>query len=124
MGTRKREPKAKQTQSKAGSEPFNEQPIKKVDENEDGFETLRSAADEQLNRRSSQIAEALGKKAAKGDLNSAKFLLTVAEKKGNKNARKTRRGVVVAESIAQERPWEGPAETKPEAGLDGQEPGH
>jgi hypothetical protein len=122
MATRKREPKAKQTRSKAGSEPLNERRSKETGENEDGFETLRSAADEQLGRRSGEIAEALGKKAADGDLNSAKFLLTVAEKKGNKNSRKIRRGLLVAENLAHEPPWKEPPEMKTESGPDGGEP--
>jgi hypothetical protein len=122
MATRKREPKAKQTRSKADSEPLNERRSKEAEENEDGFEILRCAADAQLGRRSGEIAEALGKKAADGDLNSAKFLLTVAEKKGNKNARKMRRGLLVAQSLAREPPWEERLETKTEFGSDGGEP--
>lgn len=77
---------------------------------EEGFESLRVAAEKQLGQRGSKIAEALGRKAADGDLNSAKFLVAVAEKKESKGKRKKRPGMSLAEQLEREPPWEEPAE--------------
>lgn len=84
--------------------------------NEDGFESLRDAADRELGKNSNIIAAAFGQKAAKGDLNSAKFLVAVAvtDKKRPKRARKKRRGLSVADRLALEPQWEEPPETNSE----------
>jgi hypothetical protein len=81
---------------------------------EDGIESLRTAADRQLGKRGSNIAEALGKKAAEGDLNSAKFLVSVAEKKGRKRAKTKRRDPSVEDQLALEPQWEEPPEAPSE----------
>jgi hypothetical protein len=109
MGTTKRKPKEEQAACSTEDEPRNQ----RAEAGEDGFESLRAAADKQLGKHSGKIAEALGKKAADGDLNSAKFLVAVAEKKERKGARKKRRGLSVAERLALEPQWEEPAETDP-----------
>jgi hypothetical protein len=115
MGTRKRG-----TRRDAASEPEIRPARGASDENEDGFESLRSAADRELGKNSRKIAVALGEKAARGDLNSAKFLVAMVEKKAGKGARKKRHGPSAVERLLLEPAWEEPAESDETPG----EPSH
>jgi hypothetical protein len=81
---------------------------------EDGMECLRSAAEEQLRCLAGQIALALGKKAAGGDLNSAKFLLAVAKERTRKGPWLRRDGPSEAQRLAAEPRWVEPV-TEPSA---------
>lgn len=74
MGTRKRQPKP-ETPADAASEPKIEPTGGEAADDEDPFEILRSAADRRPGKDRPKIAETLGKKAADGELNSAKFLV-------------------------------------------------
>lgn len=133
MSTRKREPRkqapreAANTQvkkrAKQASEHPGERPDTETEANEDGFESMRSAADRQLGQNSRQIAEAFGKKAADGDLNSAKFLVAVAvaEKKASKTTRKKRHGPTEAQRLALEPQWV-PPQTDAKPNPDDEEP--
>lgn len=112
MGTRQQKPK-RRTPSKAASKPEIE-----VGENEEGIESLRSAVNRQLRKKGDQIAEALGDKAAGGDLNSTKLMISVAENKPDKNARKKRQGPSTVERLLLEPTREEPPETDKEDAED------
>jgi hypothetical protein len=101
-----------ETSAEVSSE-TSEQADAEAQADENGFESLRSAAECQLGKRGRKIAEAMGVKAESGDLNSAKFLVSVAKDKAGKGAGKKRRGPSTAEQLAHEPPWEPPA-TNPE----------
>lgn len=75
---------------------------------EDAMECLRSAAEEQLRRYAPKIALALGKKAACGDLNSAKFLLQVTKEKAGPGRWRRRDAPSEAQRLAAEPQWQGP----------------
>lgn len=111
MGTTKRKPRDKKPLRNSRSETTNETASVEADTGKDGFESLRIAAEKQLGQLSDEIAEALGKKAAEGDLNSTKLLIAVAARKEGKGKRRKRPGPSVAEQLALEPPWEEPAET-------------
>ncbi|HUA93003.1 MAG TPA: hypothetical protein VL991_10565 [Terracidiphilus sp.] len=115
MGTGKRQPKQKALGSVA-DEPQIEPSGTESAENEDGLESLRSAAHRQLGKNSNKIAETLGKRAAEGDLNSAKFLVAVVKENAGKASRKKRPGPSAVERLLLEPVWEEPLESdeKPE----------
>jgi hypothetical protein len=145
MSIRTRKPKQGQARRSAASEPGGEQageqasqqtcepasqePSQQLSqegsdgcgESGNGFESMRSAVERQLGQNSRQIAEAFGKKAAGGDLNSAKFLVAVAvaEKKTKKTMRKKRDGPTEAQRLALEPQWQDPSATDTEAGSAG-----
>jgi hypothetical protein len=75
---------------------------------QDGMECLRSAAEEQLRQNAGNIARALGKKAAGGDLNSAKFLVAITKEKARGNRWRPRDGPTEAQRLAAEPQWEEP----------------
>jgi hypothetical protein len=120
MATRKRKPRQR-SPSDTACEPGIEPAGSAAEPNEDGLERLRSAADRELEKKGHQIAEAIGKKAAEGDLNSAKFLLAVLEKKSGKGARKKRSGPGAVEKLLLEPVWEEPLKDEGENGGDGAE---
>ncbi len=87
---------------------------------EEGLECLRSAAEEQLRRYAGKIALALGKKAARGDLNSAKFLLQVTKEKPRPGRSRRRDGPSEAQRLAAEPLWQDPlAEPLTKIGSEG-----
>ncbi len=87
---------------------------------EDALECLRSAAQEQLRRYAGKIALALGKKAACGDLNSAKFLLQVTKEKPRPGRSRRRDGPSEAQRLAAEPLWQDPlAEPLTKIGSEG-----
>jgi hypothetical protein len=114
MGTTRKNPRSRQRTNNTGSEEAEQKTNPGAAESEDGFESLRVAADRQLGQNSDKIAAALGQKAADGDLNSAKFLVAVAGKKERKNTRKKRSGLSVAQKLALEPQWEEPPESNAE----------
>jgi hypothetical protein len=75
---------------------------------EDGIDCLRIAAELQLRRYAGKIALALGKKAACGDLNSAKFLLAITKEKPRPGRSRRRDGPSEAQRLAAEPPWQEP----------------
>jgi len=77
--------------------------------NGDGMECLSNAVDSQLRSRGTEIAEKLGEKAASGDLNSAKLMLSVAKEKSARGRKKTRSGASEALRLAAEPEWKEPA---------------
>ncbi|HZP05829.1 MAG TPA: hypothetical protein VFB43_13095 [Terracidiphilus sp.] len=108
MGTRQQKPKQR-TPSKAASKPEIE-----ARENEEGIESLRSAVDRELANKCHRIARAIGNKAVKGDLNSTKLMITVVDKKADKNTRRKRRGPSAVERLLLEPTPEEPVETDEE----------
>jgi hypothetical protein len=128
MSATKQEPREEQNTCNTASEKTNEDASEEAsgetskeagietgaDEGEGGFESLRSAAENQLGKRGRKIAEAFGEKAQGGDLNSAKFLVSVAKDKAGKGAGKKRRRPSTAERLAHELPWEQPPVATPE----------
>jgi hypothetical protein len=80
---------------------------------EDGLECLRKAAEEQLRLHAPNIAAALGKKAAGGDLNSAKLLLAITKEKPRPVRWRPRDGPTEAQRLAAEPQWEEPPADTP-----------
>jgi hypothetical protein len=77
----------------------------------DGAEQMRQAADRRVGRISEQLADMLEGKALKGDLNSAKVLFGLAErKKPIPEPVKRRRGPSLAERLSAEPQWQGKEE--------------
>jgi hypothetical protein len=75
---------------------------------DDGLECLRRAVEEQLRLHARKIAEALGKKAKDGDLNSLKLLLVITKEKARTIRWRPRDGPTEAQRLAAEPPWEEP----------------
>lgn len=83
----------------------------------DGAEQLKQAAESVIGKNSRKIAEVLLKKTIKGDISSAKLLLTLAEskkKKEDEDKRKRegeerrRQNSFLLQRLATEPQWEGP----------------
>jgi len=75
----------------------------------DGVQVFRSAADRELAQRGPKIAEALARKATRGDVSSFKTLIMEAAKADSKKPKK-KTGKRMAQQLAEEQPWEGPPE--------------
>jgi hypothetical protein len=75
---------------------------------DDALECLRRAIEEQLRLHAREIAEALGKKAKDGDVNSLKLLLVITKEKARTIRWRPRDGPTEAQRLAAEPPWEEP----------------
>jgi hypothetical protein len=73
-----------------------------------GAERLRRAADNEVGRKSDELAEALMNSALKGDVASTKVLVALAD--GVKPDPVKRRGLSLAQQLGMEREWEGRGE--------------
>ena len=80
---------------------------------EAGFESLRSAAAEELRHRGQQIAKKLREKSEAGDTQSTKLLIELAKESGVK---KLAKGKSVALRIASDPEWNEAGEKEVEAG--------
>jgi hypothetical protein len=89
-----------------------------------GVKTLRKAAGKAVGKNSGKIADSLLQGALKGDLNSTKLLLSLAElEPAQENAGKSRHGWSVALALAAEPEWQEPViETTAETNAGSREP--
>jgi hypothetical protein len=118
METKKRETKKRETK-KQGAKKQEQQtgstakkrasrrPGKASPAEGDGVESFRSAAERELVQRGRQIAKALGKKAAGGDVSSTKLLMSEAGRAGSKTEKK-KAGKGTAQELAKGPLWDGP----------------
>jgi hypothetical protein len=118
MATKKKQKKA-QGPIQARTKGIGEHAEAETQETGDGVESFSDAAEGQLRKLGDKIAQSLGEKAAEGDLNCTKFLVTTAKDKGRKSRLKKRNGLSEAQRLAAEPPWVDPeAEKTPEFGVE------
>ena len=95
----KREKKASKKAAGSGTEP--EKPVRGS-----GVARLKKAANSQVARKSAELAEVLMDKALKGKLDSARLLVTLAEKKGpQEKPVKKRPGPTLLDLLESEPEW-------------------
>ena len=92
-----------------------ELPKRRKPRRKSGVERLRQAADKRGGKNSEELADLLTAKALKGKLSNTRFLVGLAERKEPvEKPKKKRRGLSMAQQLAMEPEWVGPAEGEEE----------